>query len=430
MAFKFDTAIVLAGGKGTRLRSVLNDLPKPMAPVQGRPFLAYVLDYLEAQDIRHAILSVGYKADAIRNHFGDQYKRIKLSYAYEEEPLGTGGGILHAAESLPPEMPFYVLNGDSLFLAELVKLKQYYETQSADLVMALKRMQHFDRYGLVEVDEQHRIQAFREKQFCTDGLINAGTYLLNKAVLDAHCPAKGFSFEQEFLEKELHSLRFFGLPAEGYFIDIGIPQDYAKAQRELREKIGKYVKGSFSSTYDKSWTLFLDRDGVINRRIPGNYVRLWSEFEWLPGSCAAIARLSRLFGTTVVVTNQQGVGKNLLKRQALESIHQRMQLAVAEQGGAIHQVYYCPELAIENPACRKPNTGMALQAQTEFPHINFSRSVMVGDSVSDIEFGQTLGMHTVWIKGKEEEAAAIAALRPNRQFGSLAEFARDVCGDT
>lgn len=153
--------------------------------------------------------------------------------------------------------------------------------------------------------------------------------------------------------------------------------------------------------FNKNWTLFLDRDGVINKRIPNDYVRNIEQFQFIEGSLEAIVQLSHLFGTTVVVTNQQGVGKGLMTKNALEKVHASMIDQVKDAGGHIDQVYYCPTLAKEEPICRKPNPGMAFQAQKDFPHIDFNRSIMVGDSISDIEFGYALGMKTAYVTSKE-----------------------------
>ena len=170
---------------------------------------------------------------------------------------------------------------------------------------------------------------------------------------------------------------------------------------------------------DSSWTLFLDRDGVINRRIPGQYVEDWSSFEFLPGTREAIARFSKIFGHIVVVTNQQGIGKGLMTTTQLEQIHQQMLSAIQDAGGRIDAVYFCPDLSIHNPPCRKPNTGMGHQAKADFPTINFSKSVMVGDSASDIAFGRRLGMQLVLIEGKGEEVSGSDYLT----FSGLKAFA-------
>ncbi len=164
---------------------------------------------------------------------------------------------------------------------------------------------------------------------------------------------------------------------------------------------------------DESWTLFLDRDGVINERLPGDYVKNVSEFVFLPGAELAIRALTMAFGRTVVVTNQQGIGKGIMTAEDLVAVHEYMLHHVSEAGGVIDRVYLCPELAGDNPKCRKPNTGMAEQAKRDFPEIDFQRAVMVGDSPSDMEFGDRMQMKTVFI-GQRDEGLC---------FESLAQFA-------
>lgn len=178
---------------------------------------------------------------------------------------------------------------------------------------------------------------------------------------------------------------------------------------------------------DASWALFLDRDGVINRRLPGAYVRAWEEFEWLPGAAPAIALLSRAFGWVFVVTNQQGIGKGLMGEPALESIHRRMLAEVEAAGGRIDGVYFCPALASEQPNCRKPGPAMALQARRDFPGIDFHRSLMVGDTLPDMAFGHQLGMFNVLVAAGEEGAELSAqarkdGIRVGALIGSLAEL--------
>lgn len=150
-------------------------------------------------------------------------------------------------------------------------------------------------------------------------------------------------------------------------------------------------------------TLFLDRDGVINRRLPGAYVRSWEEFTFLDGVLPALAALRPFFKYIVIVTNQQGIAKGLMTEDDLEGIHRRMLAAIRENGGAVSAVYHCPDAATVRPNCRKPGPAMARQAQRDFPDIDFRRSIMIGDSRSDMEFGKGLGMHTVLVSGKEDE---------------------------
>lgn len=148
---------------------------------------------------------------------------------------------------------------------------------------------------------------------------------------------------------------------------------------------------------DKSWTLFLDRDGVINKRLPGDYVKEPAEFEFLPGVLESIAAFSKLFGRIIIVTNQQGIGKGLMTENDLQKVHQHMLSEIEAAGGHIDAVYHCPGLAEDDPPCRKSNPGMALQAKEDFPEIDFGKSVMIGDSESDMEFGRRLGMKCILV---------------------------------
>lgn len=169
---------------------------------------------------------------------------------------------------------------------------------------------------------------------------------------------------------------------------------------------------------DKNWTLFLDRDGVINVRFPDDYVKRVSEFEFIPGVKEAIAEFTKLFGRIVVVTNQQGIAKGFYSHDDLLAIHTFMKEEIAKAGGRIDAVYYAPQLASENSPMRKPGTGMAMQAKNDFPQIDFAKSIMVGDSGSDMEFAYKAGMHAVFA-GEAKPAAGADLL-----VKSLAELAK------
>lgn len=151
---------------------------------------------------------------------------------------------------------------------------------------------------------------------------------------------------------------------------------------------------------NRDWTLFLDRDGVINRKLENAYVRNWDEYEFLPGAKDAIRKLAGIFGTVIVVTNQQGIGKGLMTTAHLANIHERMVAAITESGGRIDGIYYCPHLASDNCDCRKPRTGMAKAAAADHPGIELARSIMVGDSAHDMAFGKEAGMRTVGVGPK------------------------------
>ncbi|MDB5283956.1 MAG: hddC 2 [Bacteroidota bacterium] len=225
-------AIILAGGLGTRLRAVINDMPKSMAPVNGKPFLHYIFQYLVKQNITDAILAVGYKHEVVRDFFGDKYLGIKIRYSVEEEPLGTGGGIKQAF-ALVEDLAF-VLNGDTFFDVDLAALKDFYFKSESDIALSLKALQNFDRYGTVVLDKESRITHFAEKKFLREGLINGGAYFFSKQLFQKIETPNKFSFEKDVFEKYDAQLKFSGKVFEGYFIDIGIPEDYQKAQDDFK----------------------------------------------------------------------------------------------------------------------------------------------------------------------------------------------------
>ncbi|MDP4281436.1 MAG: nucleotidyltransferase family protein [Bacteroidota bacterium] len=228
-------AIVLAGGLGTRLRGVVNELPKSMAGINGRPFLEYLLNYLSGQQISRIILSVGYKNEAIRDFFGDHFKSIPIEYAVEKEPLGTGGAIRYAFGQVEGDMAF-VLNGDSLFRVDLNALKKFHIGNDSTFTLALHYMRDTSRYGNVRVNVEGRITGFMEKcQSEGGGLINGGIYLINKDFFLRYALPEKFSMEKDCFEKYYSEERIYGYPSEGYFLDIGIPEDYFKAQDEFRQ---------------------------------------------------------------------------------------------------------------------------------------------------------------------------------------------------
>ena len=227
-------AIILAGGFGTRLRHIVSDVPKPMAPVAGRPFLEYILRDLAAKGVTRAVLAVGYMAECIEAYFGASFAGMELVYSPEDKPLFTGGAIKQALEKCNEENVL-VVNGDTFFDVSPAALERVHTERGAALTVATKEMTDFDRYGTVRTDADGRITAFEEKKPCARGAINGGVYLLRRDALDG-VKAEKFSFEQEFMERFVGEGRFFACPCDGYFIDIGIPEDYARAQEDFASK--------------------------------------------------------------------------------------------------------------------------------------------------------------------------------------------------
>lgn len=238
-------AIVLAGGLGTRLRSAVPELPKCLAPVKGRPFIAYVTDYFRQQGIEKFIFALGYKSDYFDDFFREAFPAGGYAVSLEEEPLGTGGAIRQAC-AVATDRTVLILNGDTFYRIGLAALSNFHEAKRADCSLCLRPMTDFDRFGVVELDNEARVSGFREKQYYRAGLINGGVYALDReAFLRAELP-RIFSFEKDYLEPAAGrqvdgrpadgaGRRLFGLVQEKYFIDIGIPEDYRRVQEEFKE---------------------------------------------------------------------------------------------------------------------------------------------------------------------------------------------------
>lgn len=224
-------AIILAGGLGTRLKSVVSDLPKPLAPIQQKPFLAYLLDYLQSQGVTNVVLSLGFQAQKIQDYFQSRFGAIGIDYVIETTPLGTGGAMRHALQLFADDSePVFVLNGDTLLKADLHALYDFHQQYQSALTMALCRVENAERYGLVTV-KGNSIIAFREKGKACAGLINAGVYLMSPSLLNDYHDGAVFSFERDFLPNAKVVPHAF--ITEDYFIDIGSPDDYQRAKVEL-----------------------------------------------------------------------------------------------------------------------------------------------------------------------------------------------------
>jgi len=224
--------IILAGGLGTRLRSAVPDLPKCMAPISGKPFIQYLIDYLLAQGVNRFIFSLGYMHEVIEHFIKDNYPNLDYAVALETEPLGTGGAIYLACKEATTTN-ILILNGDTMFRVDVKQLLHFHEVAQAQCSIALKPMENFDRYGVVELDNNQNILSFKEKQYYQNGLINGGVYALDVPFFKALPFPEKFSFEKDFLEKYYPDIKMLGQIQNEYFIDIGIPEDFEKAGREL-----------------------------------------------------------------------------------------------------------------------------------------------------------------------------------------------------
>jgi NDP-sugar pyrophosphorylase family protein len=232
-------AVILAGGFGTRLRPISYLYPKPMVPIRGKPFLEYLLDSLKVQGVSEFILCLHYMADRFIEYFGDgsKFGYGKIIYSIEEKPMGTAGAIKKVESYL--DSTFLVLNGDTYLDVDIRRMLSFHQNNENLGTIALVRMKNVSRYGLVDVSPNWRVIGFFEKVQSSEGYINAGVYIFEKRILDYILADRRVSLEKEVLPSILGRERIFGFPVDGYFIDIGVPEDYYRLQKDLA-KVFRY----------------------------------------------------------------------------------------------------------------------------------------------------------------------------------------------
>ena len=290
-------AVILSGGFGTRLAHVVSDVPKPMAPIKNKPFLEYIIGQLQNHGFDSFVFLTGYKSEIIENHFKDL---PNTRFVKEETALGTGGAILNAFEFLNDN--FYVINGDTFFDIDFSILEEFGKNKPCTI--ALRYTDNISRYGFVEIDKNFEISSFTEKgnlpKNRIDGYINGGIYRIEKSVLKRFLDefsVQFISLETEIFPKLLKNKELFGLPVGGCFIDIGIPEDYYKAQNLIPEWASKKAKPA----------LFIDKDGtlIVNTEYPNG-----KNFEIIESTINIVKKYSEKNYHIIMVTNQAGIAKN------------------------------------------------------------------------------------------------------------------------
>lgn len=367
-------SIVLAGGFGTRLAHIVADVPKPMAPVCNRPFLRYILDDLQRKGIERVVLAVGYKKEHIEDFFGAHYRGMEVLYSPEDTPLGTGGAIKRAL-SLCHEDWVTILNGDTYFDVDFTALEL--RKKSNSIVLAAKRIQNFNRYGTLELNGG-MVTAFHEKTPCLEGLINGGVYLVEQTALK-NISEERFSFETAVLEPLAARGNVLAVECDGYFIDIGVPEDYALAQ-ETMKALAPINKAAF-----------FDRDGTIN--VDVRYLYRPEELHFIDGMPEFIRKWHDWGFKVIVVTNQAGIARGYYNEAEMRALHRYMNECLAEYGAHIDAFYFCPHHPdFTGPCrCRKPKPGMIEDAIREFD-IDPAQSILFGDQPWDGEAAEQCGV--------------------------------------
>lgn len=378
--------IILVGGLGTRLGPLTEDCPKPLLNIAGRPFLKYLLRNACRFGYNDFVLLAGYRGDMVEAFASSALQEeldCRIRVIVEPVPMGTGGALRYAAELLQDR--FLLLNGDSFFDFNLLDLATRPVDGCIQARVALRHLPDASRYGTVELNGD-RIAAFRERpESPGPGLVNGGVYDLSRGILQ-HIGEGVCSLERDVFPNLARERSIAGFVYEGFFLDIGIPDDFARAQEAIPQAMRRPA-------------MFFDRDGVLNH--DSGYTFRTDDFHWTDGAPQAIRLLNDLGWYVFVVTNQSGVARGYYGESEVQKLHAWMNEDLYRSGAHIDDFRYCPhhvdgtvEDYSKKCTCRKPEPGMLQDLLGCWP-IDIQRSVLIGDKDSDLEAAANAGVKGV-----------------------------------
>lgn len=440
-------AVILAGGKGTRLRSVLGDLPKPLIPIGGRPLLEHQFELCRRHGFNRVLVLAGHRAERIEAHCGDGSRwGLQIECEIEREPLGTAGAVLAAFSRLPER--FLVLYGDEMLNVDLDRIWRAHIAAGAAATLLLHPNDHPFDSDLVDVDDQDWIRAFHHRphppEALFQNLVNAALYVVERSTLSPWAGSnKALDFGQDLFPGMLdRGNRLLGYRSPEYIKDIGTPDRYARVCREYEAGV---VAASSLAVPQKA--VFLDRDGTLNREVGG--VCAPDRLELLPGVPAAIRELNHHGWRVVVVTNQPVVAKGFCTEADVQRVHNKLETLLGAAHAFVDRIYWCPHhpergFPGERPdlkldcVCRKPKPGLVLRAAHDL-NIDLRASWFVGDSTTDLATASNAGVRSILVRTGHAGRDGKFDSRPDHVFETLAEAvqcivsagnARRVCSDT
>ncbi|MBN9464768.1 HAD-IIIA family hydrolase [Brevundimonas sp.] len=427
-------AVILAGGKGTRLAERLNGRPKPLIDVLGVPLLERQLDTLAKQGIANVVVLVNHAADQIEDFFASRPPTPTARLIDDGAPRGTAGAVLACLETL--EERFVVVYGDTLFEIDIPAMLAEHEASGADLTLLLHPNDHPADSDLVEVDENGWVTAFHGYPHPPGAdlrnLVNAAFYICERRALETwrQSPAP-LDFAKDLFPRMLaQGMRIRGYLTFEYIKDLGTPKRLDKVERHLAS--GVVERAGLAAAQRVA---FLDRDGVIN--VQRDYVRTPDDFELIPGAIEAVRMLNEAEFRVIVVTNQPVIARGEADFDAVHRIHARMESLLGAGGAYIDALYLCPHhpdkgfrgevAALKGPCrCRKPGTGLFEQAANAMK-IDFDASWMVGDSTSDIEAGRRMKLNTILVETGTGGRDQKWTVQPSHRAADLLAAARIIC---
>lgn len=359
-------AVILAGGRGTRMRPITDDRPKPMVPVLGRPFLEYQIEQLRDQGFERVLILLGYLPEVVQDHFGDGRRwGIRLEYSVTAPDQLTSSRIVAARSLIDP--CFLLLYCDNYWPMQMGQLwARFCEAGKPGLITVYSNKDGYS-CGSVALDSKGDVRTF-DRRRSTPGLREVE---ISYAIITDRClallPEKDTLFEEAIYTPLARQGRLTAYVTDHRYYSIGSLERLPATEAFMRREPG----------------VILDRDGVLNRKPPkAQYVRNWSEWEWCPGSLEALRLLNRAGYRTIIASNQPGIGRGVMSEADLEAVHGRMRSEIAQAGGRVDGIYYCPHDWEQGCDCRKPKPGLLYQAQRDF-HLDLTRTPFIGDDERD-----------------------------------------------
>lgn len=397
-------AVIMAGGKGTRVASVSRDIPKPMLPVNGKPVLEHQIACLQRQGITDIIISIGHLGDQIQAYFGDGSRfGVHIRYLREAVPLGTAGALYDLKGSVDED--FFLINGDLIFDVDLHRLMAFHKAAQAAATLLGHPNDHPYDSGVILADAQGRVSGWltkEEERGWYRNCVNAGIHVLSPALLEKLDAPRKTDLDRELLKPLIPTGKVYVCRTPEYVKDMGTPERIAQVERDLQTGLVER-----KNLRQRQRAVFLDRDGTINRHV--GFLRRPEEFQLLEGAAEAIRRINRSGYLAIVVTNQPVIARGEVTWEGLEEIHRKMETLLGREGAYLDDLFICPHhpdrgFPGEVPAykmdcgCRKPKPGLLLQAAEKY-HIDLPGSWMVGDQPQDAQAGEAAGCRAVTLAG-------------------------------
>lgn len=393
MARHTQQAVILAGGRGTRLRPFTDTKAKPMIELHGRPFLVHLIELLKDNGITDIVLLLGYLHKSITSYFGDGSQfGVRIQYSIRPHDYETGTLLVNAAPLLREQ--FLLLYCDNYWPLDLKRLEQFHTQHETPATVTVCTNTDGVTKNNIAVDEKGYVTRY-DKQRKASGLngVEIGFCILDKKVLQL-APPGSFSFEETILPQLIRQHQLAGYRSDQRYYSIGSHERLPLTEQFLTPKK----------------VAFLDRDGVINKKAArADYVKKWEEFEFLPGSIEAIKLLNNKGWDAYVITNQPGIARGFMNEKDLEHIHTKMQHELKKNGAHINGLYHCPHGWDEGCSCRKPEPGLLIAASQEH-HINLRKSIFIGDSEHDMEAGKAVGCRTIQVSGNNNLLRIVQSL--------------------